>query len=138
MTAADARKPAPITKEDVFRERCEARAILYAACEYDLHEAVDVLQADAERSGLIAEIGQDAVQTIMATAFRAVRDTQEPPTKVPEDIREVENDQHVATSTIQAVEYLIKQNDPKRLGAWLAKHTRVERSAIKKYLGAKR
>jgi hypothetical protein len=52
---------------------CEARAYLWAACEFDLHEAVDVLQADAVASGLVAEIGQDAVQAIMAEAFGRVR-----------------------------------------------------------------
>ena len=35
-------------------------------------------------------------------------------------------------STVQAVEYLIKQNDPARLRAFLAKHTRAERLAIKR------
>jgi uncharacterized sporulation protein YeaH/YhbH (DUF444 family) len=73
VTAASAAEidPAPITKAAVFRERCEARAILWRASEFSLHEAVDVLQADAER--LVAEIGQDAVQEIMAAAFAAVR-----------------------------------------------------------------
>ena len=57
---------------DVFRQRCWARAYLVAACELDLHEAIDVLQADAERDGLVAELGQDEVQSIMANAFREV------------------------------------------------------------------
>jgi hypothetical protein len=47
--------------------------MLYAACEFDLHEAVDVLQADAERDGLINDIGQDALQAIVAQAFAVVR-----------------------------------------------------------------
>jgi len=38
----------------------------------------------------------------------------------------------LAKSTMQAVEYLIKQNDPARLRAFLAKHTRAERLAIKR------
>jgi hypothetical protein len=63
----------PTTKATIFKERCEARAILFAAGEYDLHDAVDVLQAAAEASGLVDEIGQDAVQTIMAEAFGRVR-----------------------------------------------------------------
>jgi hypothetical protein len=46
---------------------------LWAAGELSLHDAVDVLQADAVRDGLVAEIGQDAVQAIMAKAFEAVR-----------------------------------------------------------------
>ena len=53
----------------VFKARAEARAILWAACEIDLHEAVDVLQADAVSTGLVAGLGQDAVQAILADAF---------------------------------------------------------------------
>jgi hypothetical protein len=56
-----------------FKARAEARAILWAACEIDLHEAVDVLQADAERAGLIDQLGQDRVQQIIADAFHEVR-----------------------------------------------------------------
>jgi len=40
----------------------------------------------------------------------------------------------VAKSTLQAVEYLIEQNDPGRLRAFLVKHTRAERLAIKRQL----
>jgi hypothetical protein len=36
-------------------------------------KAVDRLQADAMRDGLVDKIGQDAVQAIMAKAFEAVR-----------------------------------------------------------------
>ena len=57
-----------------FIARAEARALLYAANEFDLHEAVDKLQADAERDGLVAAIGQDEVQRIIAEAFSAVGD----------------------------------------------------------------
>jgi hypothetical protein len=62
-----------LSAADKFRARCEARAILYAAGELNLHEAVDALQADAVASGLVDEIGQDAVQQIMADSFRGVR-----------------------------------------------------------------
>jgi hypothetical protein len=57
----------------VFKARAEARAILWAACEIDLHEAVDVLQEDAERDGLVTLLGQDAVQAILHDAFHRVR-----------------------------------------------------------------
>jgi hypothetical protein len=57
----------------VFAARCEARAMLWAAREFDLHEAVDKLQHDAERDGLVTAIGQEAVQAIMAEAFARVR-----------------------------------------------------------------
>ena len=56
----------------VFRARCEARAILWAACEFDLRTAVDKLQADAVRDGLVDALGQDRVQAIMADAFHRV------------------------------------------------------------------
>lgn len=58
---------------EVFETRCEARALLWSFSALDLHEATDVLQADAEAGGLVAEIGPDAVQTIMAAAFRPYR-----------------------------------------------------------------
>jgi hypothetical protein len=57
---------------EVFVARAEARAMLWAAYEFDLHEAVDVLQHDAERDGLVDELGQDAVQAILSRAFRRV------------------------------------------------------------------
>jgi hypothetical protein len=58
----------------VFIARAEARALLWQAGEFDLHQAVDELQAAAERDGLAAEIGQDAVQKIIADAFAKVRE----------------------------------------------------------------
>lgn len=59
----------PVSAVDIFRTRCEARAILRQAGEFDLHEAVDVLQEAAVATGLVSQIGQDAVQQIMAAAF---------------------------------------------------------------------
>jgi hypothetical protein len=61
--------PETITAEDIFRLRCWARATLFTAGEFDLHVVVDVLQEDAERSGLVKQIGQDSVQRMMADAF---------------------------------------------------------------------
>ena len=62
-----------VSPADIFIARAEARALLWQAGEFDLHEAVDVLQAAAETSGLVAELGQDAVQAIIAEAFEVVR-----------------------------------------------------------------
>jgi hypothetical protein len=64
------RQPKPA--EAVFRLRCEARAELVAACLMDFHEAVDGLAAAAVASGLVKDIGQDAVQAIMAEIFADV------------------------------------------------------------------
>jgi hypothetical protein len=56
---------------DAFTERAGARAYLWAVGEYDMPEAVDRLQHDAERHGLVQRIGQDHVQAILASAFTA-------------------------------------------------------------------
>lgn len=59
---------------EVFALRAEALARLYADSEIDFHTTVDELQQSAEANGLVAAIGQDAVQAIMSEAFAAVRD----------------------------------------------------------------
>jgi hypothetical protein len=59
--------------EDVFHLRVWARAYLYAVGELDLHEAVDVLADDAITTGLVDQVGEDAVQAIVADAFKRVR-----------------------------------------------------------------
>jgi hypothetical protein len=75
MTAASSRKPAAkLDPTEIFRVRCEARALLYAHGELDLHDAVDGLQADAVASGLVDAIGQDAIQRIMSDAFHRFRE----------------------------------------------------------------
>lgn len=74
MTAAAARKPANAPSSlEIFVARCEARAALWQAGELTLHDAVDQLQATAERDGLVNQIGQDATQAILSAAFGAVR-----------------------------------------------------------------
>jgi hypothetical protein len=55
-----------------FRLRCWARAYLFSVGEITLHEAVDVLQVDAEVGGLVDAVGPDAVQAMMAAAFGTV------------------------------------------------------------------
>jgi hypothetical protein len=75
MTSA-ARIAKPATRPSalaVFTLRCWARALLWQAGEFDLREAVDVLQRDAERDGLVDKLGQDKVQAILAKAFEAVQ-----------------------------------------------------------------
>jgi hypothetical protein len=59
---------------DCFIERADARAYLWSIGELTRHEAVDVLQHDAERDGLVDELGQDGVQKILADAFAAFRE----------------------------------------------------------------
>ena len=58
---------------DAFIERVEARAYLWSIGELELHEAVDVLQADADRDGLIKRMGQDEIQKILNECFALYR-----------------------------------------------------------------
>ena len=71
--AAAAQVRLALNAREVFRARAQTRAILFVEGIFDLHEAVDVLQADAEAIGLVDEIGQDALQAIMSQAFGSVR-----------------------------------------------------------------
>jgi hypothetical protein len=59
-------KPAAL---DVFRERCEARAILIHNGLMEWHSAIDELQESAVAQGLVARYGQDSIQQIMAESF---------------------------------------------------------------------
>lgn len=148
ITTAALREPSPAGKAcpvpalDIFRERCEARAILVEACLFDLQDAVDGLQAAAVASGLVADIGQDAVQRMMAEAF-AIMPRAGPLEADLEAIADCLETMPrprpgVAASTLAAADYLIQQNDPAQFKAWLARHSRGERAAIFKHIhGAK-
>ena len=59
---------------NAFRLLCEARARAYAEGRLGVIDAVDRLQDWAFTRGLIDAIGQDAVQAIMADAFRPYRE----------------------------------------------------------------
>jgi hypothetical protein len=71
QTQAPLGNPAPI---DVLELRAWARAYLWSIGELTRREAVDVLQHDAERDGLVEQIGQDGVQQILADAFAPFRE----------------------------------------------------------------
>jgi len=60
-------------RDQVFEGRCWARATLYAADEFDVQQAVDALQAAAIATRLVADIGQDRCQQIIAEALLKVR-----------------------------------------------------------------
>ena len=57
----------------VLVARAEARALLWLAGELDLHDALNELWHAAERHGVVAELGQDEVQRLLADAFAPVR-----------------------------------------------------------------
>jgi hypothetical protein len=145
-----------VSNVEVFSLRCEVRAFLVAEGEIDLHKAVDGLQASGVRLGLLEEIGQDAVQAIMAKTFAEARavlpevDFAEHAWAAP-GWREAAVAYHkergtrvavveisppgpsrprVAASIIQAAEYLIKEGEYEPLRAYVARHSAKERNAI--------
>jgi hypothetical protein len=63
-------RPSPLA---VLIARAEARAILWQACTFDLHTAIDVLWHAAERDGLVAALGADRVQQLLGDSFSEVR-----------------------------------------------------------------
>jgi hypothetical protein len=73
QTRAGESRQAPI---DVLRLRAECRALLWAEQLIEtIPDAVDPLRHFAVDSGLVDEIGQDAVQKILVDAFRPYRES---------------------------------------------------------------
>jgi hypothetical protein len=66
---AAAAKQSRVDLMDCFRQRADTRAYLWSIGEIDLHEAVDQLQADAVRDGLVEAYDQDHIQEVLARAF---------------------------------------------------------------------
>jgi hypothetical protein len=64
---------APLGNVEDFLEVCDQQAWFYAEGWISLHTAVDNLQYLAERWGLVDELGQDAVQAIIAEPSAIVR-----------------------------------------------------------------
>ena len=141
--------PEPI---EVFSAQCEARALLFANWQLSLHEAIDKLQSDAERNGLIKAIGQDTVQSIMAIAFAGVRqlpdgdelneacereimlreaelvrrweaaDPRDNGSGAPSPPYRKPEPYRLAESSAAAFRYVISLNHPDYLARWLAHH----------------
>jgi hypothetical protein len=134
-----ARRPDPV---EVFSARCEARAYLWAEAEIaDLHDAVDQLQHDALRDGLVGKLGQDGVQALIGRAFAAVRQpcvAVEPARDVVPDLLPVPDEAPkrglVPKATLDAAKYVARQNDPERLRRWLNGRSANARAAIQKHL----
>jgi hypothetical protein len=110
-----------ISKLQVFLARAEARALLWQIGEYELHDAVDELQLAAEKSGLVADLGQDAVQTIISMAFDAVMEDDEPQMPMPEPRRAA------ASSTLDAAAWLWFQvGRVEQFRSFLNRHSKTE------------
>jgi hypothetical protein len=141
---------------EVFTARCEARAHLVKVGELELHEAVDGLQEAAERAGLVTSLGQDAVQAMIAVAFETTiqaahkSDAQASPSNEPYRLVSEEGVASAAelqrtyeralaaqfhhrlpASTVEALNFVVRQKDPERLRQFIAARTPHERGLIR-------
>ena len=93
----------------------------------DLCDLVDVLQEFAEQTGLVAGIGQDAVQEIIAAPFAIVRAEieaeeatfQSYPETEPEPAR---REYRTPQATIEAFKHVVDLGNPETLRTWLRDH----------------
>jgi hypothetical protein len=60
-------------KAECFTAHCECRWLLHLFGALDFHACVDGMQRHAEDRGLVAALGQDRVQAMMAAAFETAR-----------------------------------------------------------------
>jgi len=93
----------------------------------DFCELVDILQEFAEQTGLVAQIGQDAVQEIIAAPFAIVREMidAEEATLQPEPEPELEpplREYRTPQATIEAFWHVVRLGNEKHLAEWLAAH----------------
>jgi hypothetical protein len=126
-----------IPASDVLEIRAQIRAFLWWQYHIEIDEAVDELQAYAERSGLVRELGQDRVQEIMAAPFARYRKMIEPDDgppdwfantimvepNEPEPLKPAaKQTYHTPKSTIDAFMFVASLNDADHLTRWLAQH----------------
>jgi hypothetical protein len=134
VDADDIARAGPPTKLDVFKLRCQAHARLVAAGEIGFHASVDALQDAAVKYGLVADIGQDAVQAIMAEAFSIVAEMIEEATRSSPSTDDNPDAPPVAPSKLNAVDYLVRENDMNRLRRFLDGRSDSELAAIEDHL----
>jgi hypothetical protein len=109
----------------MFRERCWARARLFAEGELEIHTAVDELQEAATRDGLVAAIGQDQVQAMMSEAFGAVRKKStawDAPEDLSSDLALISEEIDRWATSVEMLRYLVTLGDPIHLRRWLTGH----------------
>ena len=135
MTAPLRQQQIRIDPVAVFIARVEARAMLWAAGEITLHDAVDALWTDAVRNGLVAQLGVDKTQELLATAFAPVRDDLPcHEDAVPDEIVIDDEGAGVPSATLRAAEYLLQLGDLERWRKWFDAHSAQERAALLQHL----
>ena len=135
MTAPLRQQQIRIDPVAVFIARVEARAMLWAAGEMTLHDAIDELWADAVCNGLVAQLGVDKAQELLGTAFAPVRDDLPcHEDAVPDEIVIDDEGAGVPSATLRAAEYLLQLGDLEPWRKWFDAHSAQERAAILQHL----
>jgi hypothetical protein len=90
----------------------------------DLCELVDVLQEYAEQTGVVAAIGQDAVQAIIAAPFALARVEPEeaPPLQAELEPQRFAREYSTPQATVDAFWHVVRLDDERQLTEWLAQH----------------
>jgi len=134
-----------------FRGRCTWRAQQVRQGQIGRARAAELLQCNADMSGLVEQIGQDLVQAIIANSLEAARSSyrndeydglsgsfaracriadrqqrkwqnRQPNTEIPKH--------RVHESTLMAAEYLVRLGDVARFKNWLFEHSQEDVVAI--------
>jgi hypothetical protein len=128
----------------VFLAQCQARALLFVACEYELHDAVDGLHAAAIKLGLVDQIGWDSIQAIMAETFASVRQLDRP-LDLQDDVQPDPADEYAGLGhgfgwacRMADAERLIKHGNLQLLDHWLASRPERERALLIKRIRTSR
>ncbi len=92
----------------------------------ELRDLVDILQAFAEQTGLVAAIGQDAVQQIIAEPFGVVRPMVEATARIDLEphIEPTARGYVTPKATIDAFKHVLARGRADELRKWLQDHPR--------------
>jgi hypothetical protein len=118
---------APRDKADsrILRRLAESSAEAWLVYGTDLVDLVDVLQEYAVDIGLVAAIGQDAVQEIIAAPFAIARlgiEAEEAPLQPEPALESAPREYRPPDSTVAAFWCVVRTGDEKQLTDWLADH----------------
>jgi hypothetical protein len=126
---------------EVLKIRAQVRAYLEYEHQFEhLADAVDPLQEYAERSGLVAALGQDAVQDIIATPFGRFREIVAEEIEaviapfeadLAEPLKSTKQAYHTPQATVDAFFFVVRTKDADGIGQWLSDHPFDARSLHK-------
>jgi hypothetical protein len=108
---------------DILRMLAESAMTSWCLHPLDLDEVVDPLQHFAEKTGLVAAIGQDAVQEMIGEPFAWARGEELPVDEVsPQPLELQPRTYRTPQSTVDAFWYVVSLGNADHLERWLQDH----------------